>query len=162
MTRTAATVATMGAVALLALTAPGTAGSEPNDVTVATSVAGNTVTLTVHNRSAAAIACEVGGFREGDAPVPEKVVFGDVIDVGPATPLDRPYFDVPDGNYLIHWVCQQRRADDTIETWGTITEPLTAAPNFVVVPSNPQPVAPSPCIAGSSCRPPSGSGAGSS
>ncbi|WP_055475564.1 hypothetical protein [Gordonia sp. HS-NH1] len=136
------------------------AAAAPTDVTATASAAGNTVTLTVTNKAAKRIGCEIVGVPAGGAPT--NVVFGyqtpeelgALITPGSSKslplrisqgtpPAPTGSTTIPDGTYDIYWGCTTITLPPgtgaTEEFWGT-NPPLTgmtptvAAPIRVTVP----------------------------
>ncbi|WP_238418595.1 hypothetical protein [Gordonia sp. 'Campus'] len=171
--------ATFGCAATLALL-PATADAAPDDVTIAPSVSGNSVTVTITNRSAAVIGCKLFALPAGSvADSDSRPPFGYVNPVDPRALITpggtrtvalEVFTDegpsgataLPDGAFDLYWGCTTVPGADGAEQWGTLGptgKPSTAATTRLVLPAEagtliaPTPMPPGPCP-DASCLPP--------
>ena len=149
--RAAVTLIAAGPLALF-LAAP--AAADPPDVTLTAAVAGSTVTTTITNDTGADIVCGLGGLHAADDIVnPESVaVFhASNVVIGPG-PRDFVFDAVPDGDYLVHWICSEN-AGPGDEVWGSAPLPETAYAKPATAEPLPVTVSTETCF-GSVCLPP--------
>lgn len=148
-----AATATLAAAAALALLGAGTAGAATEEVSVAASAEGNTVTLAVTNNTAADVHCIAFLARPGFTP--ETIEQADMLyTVGFVDGLTRPVqvgtgtntlatLEVADGDYQVDWACTDLMPAPDRKTWGTelmLGRGWNAAPAFVSAPGTSSPV----------------------
>ncbi|ANY24849.1 hypothetical protein [Gordonia terrae] len=165
--------------ATAAILSPAIAHAAPGDVTITPSVSGNSVTVTVTNRSAAVIGCKMFGLPAGSvansdsrppfgyvnpvdpraliAPGGTRTVALEVFDDGPTGSTV-----LPDGDWDLYWGCTTVPGVDGVEQWGTLGptgKPSTAPTTRLTLPAAvgtliaPTPMPPGPCP-DASCLPP--------
>ena len=166
--------------ATAAILSPAIANAAPNDVTITPSVSGNSVTVTVTNRSTAVIGCKMFGLPAGSvADSDSRPPFGYVNPVDPRaliapggtrTVALEVFTDegpsgstvLPDGAYDLYWGCTTVPGFDGVEQWGTLGpagKPSTARTTRLTLPAEvgtliaPTPMPPGPCP-DASCLPP--------
>ena len=132
---------------LFALPSTASAAVYDNAVTAAATVSGNTVTTTFTNNYTEQIGCIVVGTANppGDPAAPGAVKFGadpnstDPSTVGvvvnPGTTASFVNNNVPDGQYLVHWLCvsTEEAVPGELEVWTTF-QFLNRAPNRMAIP----------------------------
>ncbi|MBC2644156.1 MULTISPECIES: hypothetical protein [unclassified Rhodococcus (in: high G+C Gram-positive bacteria)] len=137
---------------VLLLAAP--AAADPADVALTAAAAGSTVTATITNATSEDIVCGLGGLHAADDIVdPESVAVFHASNVVIAPgPREFVFEAVPDGDYLIHWICGEN-AGPGDEVWGSSPLPETAYAKTATAQPLPVSVRTETCF-GSVCLPP--------
>ncbi|MEV0946682.1 hypothetical protein [Rhodococcus sp. NPDC049939] len=124
---------------LFAVFTAGPAAANVDDVTLAASVSGSTVTTTITNATEEGVVCGVVGLDAvDDVTNPESVAIFRAAneDIGPGS-RDFVFADVPDGDYLVHWICRDNDGPEE-GVWGS--SPLPEAAYALTATAQPLPL----------------------
>ncbi|WP_072691739.1 hypothetical protein [Rhodococcus marinonascens] len=112
---------------LLAVITAGSTLAESDDVSIGATVSGSTVTTTITNGTEGDIVCGLVGLSAADDIVnPDSVAVFRAANVNIEPGLrDFVFAAVPDGNYLIHWICRENEGPGE-DVWGSSPLPETA------------------------------------